>query len=52
MDKFFAKKAGASNSANTTTINTSSKAVDHEMKDESAAAFAEQKPKFTPWVEK
>ena len=48
MDKFFAKKAGAS----TTTINTSSKAVDHEMKDESAAAFAEQKPKFTPWVEK
>jgi len=33
MDKFFAKKA---NPVGTTTINTSSKAVDHEMKDETA----------------
>ena len=46
MDKFFAKKPQTGQ----TMINTSSKAADHEMKDESTAF--EAKPKFTPWVEK
>jgi len=51
MDKFFAKKTQPGQQLSTT-INTSSKAAaDHEMKDESTPAF-EQKPKFTPWVEK
>jgi hypothetical protein len=49
MDKFFAKKTQPGQQLSS--INTSSKAADHEMKDESTPAF-EPKPKFTPWVEK